>query len=445
MDKLRIEALKAANPVLDVARDLGLDVTRQRFRCPRPANHAHGDRTPSVSLSPERGSFKCWVCPEVKGDVVDLVRLVKGWGFLEAVRWLEERTPGLIPDAPRQALPNARSRPDPSPVRHPATPPVTSTITSTATSTATSSGVSAHHAHHAHHASPSPPRRAYAGPGPELTLWDTGVTEPPVPPAHGEPARGRTGAPTPPATGAPAQDASAHPAPGLKAMLELASPVRGRAAAWLKSRRIFRRTWEAQGLRVVEDYRAVSEGLRRRFPTGQLQAWGLFNAAGNLRYYRHTLLLPYFDHGEPVYLQARALDPGVMPKELSLPGPITVPYHATLLDGNPGRLYLCEGVIDTLSLLEAGFPAVGIPGAANFKPAWTERFREKSVFVAFDADAAGEAGAARVIALLAEGGVEAHRLQIPPGKDINEWLKGGGLGIRLDAGEEPRRPGRRSP
>ncbi|HLU69659.1 MAG TPA: toprim domain-containing protein [Fibrobacteria bacterium] len=245
--------------------------------------------------------------------------------------------------------------------------------------------------------------------------------------------------------GIEALKAGDDPAPGLRALLALAAPVRGRAAAWLKSRRIFRRTWEAHGLRVVDDYRAVSEGLRARFPLARLQAWGLLNPAGNLRCYRHTLLLPYFDQGEPVSLQARTLDPDVVPRELSL-GPVTVPYNAALLDGTPGRLYLCEGAMDTLSLLEAGFPAVGIPDAADFKPSWTERFREKIVFVAFDADAAGEAGAARVIALLAEGGVEAHRLQVPPGKDLNEWLRSGGLGIRLDAGEEPpARPGRRTP
>ena len=42
-------------------------------------------------------------------------------------------------------------------------------------------------------------------------------------------------------------------------------------------------------------------------------------------------------------------------------GPIPIPYNARLLDGEPGQIYLCEGVIDTLTLLEQGFPAVGVP------------------------------------------------------------------------------------
>lgn len=393
MDTARIEALrrlKAANPILEVARDLGLEVTRRRIRCPRPENHAHGDRTPSVTLSPERGTFKCWVCADVKGDVVDLVRLVRRLGFTEAVRFLEARSPGLLPAIP--SVPSGPSRPAP--------------------------------------AAPQPkdarPRRA-AATEPELSLWGAAADRTPSTHAPTTPALPET----PPKLPSVPPVETANPAPGLKALLELAAPVRGKAAAWLKSRRIFKRTWDGQGLRVVEDYRAVSDGLRARFSTAQLQAWGLFNADGNLRYYRHSLLLPYFDRDKPVYLQARALDPAVVPKELSLSGPIPLPYNARLLDGNPGRLYLCEGVVDTLTLLEAGFPAVGVPGASNFKNSWVSRFSGKTVFVAFDADAAGEAGAAKVIAALAEGGVEAHRLQIPAGKDINDWLKTGGLGIRF--------------
>ena len=108
------------------------------------------------------------------------------------------------------------------------------------------------------------------------------------------------------------------------------------------------------------------------------------------------------------------------------------PYNAPLLDGTEGRLYLCENVLDTLSLLEAGFPAVGLPGAAGFDPEWVPRFQNKSVYVAFGADATGEAEVAKVLSLLAENGVDAHRLKLPAGKHLGDWLKTGGLGIKLE-------------
>jgi DNA primase len=232
-------------------------------------------------------------------------------------------------------------------------------------------------------------------------------------------------------------------ADGLETLLAACAPVRGKAAAWLKARRIFNKTWEAQGLRVVEDYRKAGTALSDRFSYLDRRAWGLVNTEGNLRFYRHTLLIPWFDvenqpEPRPAYLQAFSIDPTVKPPELSLSGktgftgPIPCPYNAPLLDGRPGRLYLCEDVLDTLTLLEAGFPAVGVPGAANFDPEWVPRFENKSVYVAFGGDAAGEAESVKVLSLLAENGIDAHRLKLPPGKDISTWLKTGGLGIKLE-------------
>jgi DNA primase len=59
MAKADIEAVKAAHPILDVLRDLGIPVQHGRIRCLRPENHANGDRTPSVSIWTDRDQFKC--------------------------------------------------------------------------------------------------------------------------------------------------------------------------------------------------------------------------------------------------------------------------------------------------------------------------------------------------------------------------------------------------
>jgi DNA primase len=183
---------------------------------------------------------------------------------------------------------------------------------------------------------------------------------------------------------------------------------------------------------MIEDYGGVSRKLEAAFASADLERLGFFNAAGHLRYYRHKLLFPYLDpQGRPVYLQARAIEAdaaglkGPAPKELSMSGPIPLPYNCRLLDGEPGQIYLCEGVIDTLTLIEQGFPAVGIPGASNFKPAWADLFRNKSVHVAFDPDAPGESGAAKAIERLQAHGIEARRLTPPAGMDLNDWFRKG--------------------
>ncbi len=212
----------------------------------------------------------------------------------------------------------------------------------------------------------------------------------------------------------------------LESLLNWCPPVDGSVARYLQKRRIFKRTWEKQKLRMIDDYSAISRKLEVTYGLPTLLAAGLFNAAGHLRYYKHPLLFPYYDSsGHPVYLQARAVDPKTQPKELSLAGPIPLPYNSLLLNGEPGHIYLCEGVIDTLTLIEQGFPAVGIPGAGNFKPAWTEMFRNKTVHVAFDPDAPGESGAARVMDLFKAAGIETRRLAPPGGMDLNDWLRKG--------------------
>jgi DNA primase len=222
----------------------------------------------------------------------------------------------------------------------------------------------------------------------------------------------------------------------LAAVLEVSAPVRagGKAAAWLKARRIFRKTWDAQALGVVENYRRASEVLLERFPLATLQAGGLFNKDGHLRFYRHSLLIPWHDHAAVVYVQAYAPEAGAQPPMLSTAGPVPCPYNAQVLDGTAGRLYVCAGPLDTLELIEAGFPAVGLPSASGdagdrepkvmLKKSWLPRFQKKSVYVAFDGDAEGEAAAATVIAQLMGGGVEAHRVAVPAGKRVSDWVAG---------------------
>lgn len=383
MDKAAIEALKAAHPILQVLADLGVETVNNRFRCPRPENHTHGDRTPSVSVWPERGSFKCWVCPDVRGDAIDLVRLVKGCSFREAMEFL---------GAPPEAL-QARGRPRPA---------------------------------------TAPPRPA---PPPPAASVPAGAEPPPLRDASGEPSlfgappptpgsAPRAAVPPPDSRGGPDVEALRHAV--LVALLNLAAPVGGAVGRYLTKRRIFKRTWDGQRLRMIEDYAGMGAALTRKFGKEDLVRSGFFNAAGNLRYYRHRLLFPYLDaEGRPVYMQARSIDAEAKPKELSMAGAIPLPYNVRLLDGQPGQIYLCEGVIDTLTLLEQGFPAVGVPGAANFKPAWVPLFRSKAVHVVFDPDAPGESGAARAIDLLHGGGIEARRLQPPKGLDINDWFKSG--------------------
>lgn len=102
MTNEELKQFKASISITAVAQSLGVDVVRGKCRCFFPQRHSHGDRTPSVSVSEERGTFRCWVCDDVRGDVISLVQLIKDCSFTEALDWLMEQYPFLVPNGARR-------------------------------------------------------------------------------------------------------------------------------------------------------------------------------------------------------------------------------------------------------------------------------------------------------------------------------------------------------
>ncbi|MCI5601598.1 MAG: toprim domain-containing protein [Hallerella porci] len=353
-----IEALKASLSITQVAERLGHHVVRGKFRCPYAMRHAHGDRTPSVSLSESKGLFNCWVCQDVRGDAIRLVEISRNLDFRGAVDWLQaEFFPETIPapgTSETHLVPNFAA----------AAPPI---------------------------------KVVKVEPKPEID-------------------------------------------PILRAKIilnffEKLSPIEGSpAASWLVKRRIFKKTWESMRLRYITDYDKVNRELLQNFGIEALQKAGLFNENGNLRYYKHRLLFPYLDKKIiPLYFQARAIDNETQPKELNLRGTIPFPFNLKILDGNIGWVYLCEGCVDTLTMIDRGFPAVGIPGVKSFKTEWANLFKNKRVILCLDQDDAGRAGTESLLEVFKNAGIDAaplgagisvERFQLSEGQDMNSWFGG---------------------
>jgi len=92
MEKQQIEQIKAQNPIVDVARELGIQVRRDdSAKCFRPEKHKHGDKNPSLPFDTKINRFKCFVCGDVRGDVIEYVMQVKGWDFNQATEYLARR------------------------------------------------------------------------------------------------------------------------------------------------------------------------------------------------------------------------------------------------------------------------------------------------------------------------------------------------------------------
>ncbi len=364
-----LKQFKASLSITAVARSLGIDVVRGKCRCAFPRRHAHGDRTPSVSISEERGSFRCWVCDDIRGDVISLVQKYKNCSFVEALNYLRETFPFLAPvDRAYSVGKNTASKnqvPEQEPLELYATEPM---------------------------------------PMPESA---------PVEELVSEDERKKI----------------------ILNFLKMLSPVDGtQAAAWLMGRRIFKPVWDKMLLRTIKDYGQLNNALKDTYSMDVLQYVGLFNEKGNLKFYKHPLIFPYLDtQRRAFYFQSRALDSSVVPKEMNLKGSVPYPYNMAALDEKPGWVYLCEGVVDTLTFLNQKIDAVGMPGVRSFKVEWLPLFKNKNVVLCMDKDNAGREatkylqevfGNAGIRTIVLGEGTEHLDSSMKEGEDVNDWFGG---------------------
>ncbi|MCQ2108248.1 MAG: CHC2 zinc finger domain-containing protein [Fibrobacter sp.] len=372
MTNEELKQFKASISITAVAQSLGVDVVRGKCRCFFPQRHSHGDRTPSVSVSEERGTFRCWVCDDVRGDVISLVQLIKDCSFTEALDWLMEQYPFLVPNgAKRPAAQNF------------------------STGAASKAGA---------------PKVVNSRPAPVLQEM------PPVEEKKeliSEDERKRV----------------------ILSFLKHLSPVDNTpAAAWLARRRIYKPVWDKMLLRTITDYGELNRKLREEFGEEVLKYVGLYNDKGNLRYYKYPLIFPYLDAQRRAwYFQARAIESGIVPKEMLLRGTVPYPYNVAALDGTPGWVYLCEGCIDTLTFIGQKINAVGIPGVRSFKVEWLPLFKNKNVVLCLDHDEAGRSGMEYIGGLFNQAGIrnvvlgeglESLPTAMKEGEDINDWFGG---------------------
>ena len=102
-----LDRVKQANPIEEVVREyqsLSKRGANLWGICP-----FHADRHPSMSVSPSRQMFKCFVCGE-GGNVFRYVQQVDGVSFGEAVRALAERAHIDMPDEPEETAEEKQNR-----------------------------------------------------------------------------------------------------------------------------------------------------------------------------------------------------------------------------------------------------------------------------------------------------------------------------------------------
>ena len=90
------KAILGRTNIIQVARELGLKVNKSTIPCIKRHRHRNPDGYPTMSINPASNTFRCWVCEDVKGDVIDLVVQLKNVDREQALEYLSIRA-GLAP------------------------------------------------------------------------------------------------------------------------------------------------------------------------------------------------------------------------------------------------------------------------------------------------------------------------------------------------------------
>ena len=146
--------------------------------------------------------------------------------------------------------------------------------------------------------------------------------------------------------------------------------------------------------------------------------------SGHFLFGRHQLLFFFYNRKTPHFIQARAITDESRCKELSLAGLHgPVPFNSDALMDAPKRVVICEGCIDTLSAVQLGYDAVGVPGVAAFRDEWFALFRDvRLMTIVFDNDLAGRQHAIELRTRFRMRGIKAEARFPAVGKDVNDLL-----------------------
>jgi DNA primase len=149
--------------------------------------------------------------------------------------------------------------------------------------------------------------------------------------------------------------------------------------------------------------------------------------------YVGKLVIPYLTPAGPVDVRFRTLD-GNGPKYLSRPGAIGHLWNVPALKTESDVIAVCEGELDALitDAFVPGIPAVGVPGAAAWKPHFSRLLVDyERVLILTDGDEPGREFGRRLVRELDN----AVAVPMPDGMDVNDtFLAEGPDGIKRRAG-----------
>lgn len=108
------------------------------------------------------------------------------------------------------------------------------------------------------------------------------------------------------------------------------------------------------------------------------------------RHLRNRISIPYITAGGIVGIKYRSIS-DLDPKYKSNVGFESKRiFNPMALNSKHRKVYVCEGEIDCITLVQIGLPAVAIPGVSNWDRRASRAFRNRRVIVAADGDDVGQ-------------------------------------------------------
>ncbi|WP_082281567.1 CHC2 zinc finger domain-containing protein [Leptospira kirschneri] len=154
--------------------------------------------------------------------------------------------------------------------------------------------------------------------------------------------------------------------------------------------------------------------------------FGFFSEGGH-EYFKARIVFPIFTpEKELCGMYGRRV---VASREVAIPNHLYLPgKHLGIWNEEDAftknELILCESILDALTFWEYGIRNVTCSyGIEGFTEVIQERILEKQIqkiYIAYDADAPGDKGAASVYQKLKDKGILIHRVLLPLGMDVNE-------------------------
>ncbi len=178
----------------------------------------------------------------------------------------------------------------------------------------------------------------------------------------------------------------------------------------------------------ISNPRYVSGKLLDKWGVERLLSCGLFKTTEQgtkFIWWDEVLLFPFFDiHQNIIYIQARRLN-GTDPKYVNLSKIKKPLFNAQILDPLPAqsKIYICEGIPDTIAASQCGMNAVGLLGANSFNPEWVNLFIPYEIYVIPDADIAGNKMFKSIQKSFRSVGKSVEALIIEDGKDFSDVFR----------------------